>query len=494
MSAKSKQMKLKVEKTPEEKEAAKQKAAELKAKRTERELVRTDSEAPFKASGLGRTAITTMKIGMRPDDEVTAAIGQLLLLALDGIAKKMVYNPDITAEEVARAFKALPWNLRQGDRNLEVSRTHMADAFDLQIELKLYASLLKRKQTLNDSYEMQQYLREIFWVLYGPFIEVTEDKDGATKFRDEVAAYLGLTISEAARTDPDVRANNFRERVLERQTDPSGLDLFHFPHDVRYNGQFVVAFYVNPATDHYEEEIVPVGELLKQKGIETRFAFVDADGKLQGVPDDWSPCDPDVFTKLIELVKSLDTPFTVAVDKLDNVTKKEQLKKLDEEWFDPDTLVFLFQEMMHQAEKEVLLTIVPEQEEEKKKLFKERTVHADAMSALLRVALMTVFNLHKLGKHMANHVKRKVKMTQEDFRAVRAITVKQDMESGAVGVEKPLRNDCYPYQPVAEAGVFRHDLPDVMAQYKDDIVKVLQDYQEFLIAAGAREEGGLHYA
>ena len=45
MSAKSMQMKSKVEKTPEEKAAA-------KAKRTERELARKDAEAVFKALGL----------------------------------------------------------------------------------------------------------------------------------------------------------------------------------------------------------------------------------------------------------------------------------------------------------------------------------------------------------------------------------------------------------------------------------------------------------
>ena len=480
-------------KTPEEKE----KAAELKKIRDNRALAKKDAEAPLKALGFGPAAITAIKNGMRPDLEVTAAIGQLVLLALHEMVQNMVNKPVITAEEVARAFKALIWNLRQGDRNLEVSRTHMSDAFDLELELRLYASLQKRDKTLNDSYEMQQYLREIFWVLYGPYIEVTEDehKQAAIEFRDQLAAYLGLRLSKAARDDAEVRAANFRERVLELQTDPHGVDLWQFPPDVRYKGERVVAFVHRAATDKHDEENIPVGQLLATKGLpSSRFAYVGPDNLLRDIPDDWSPCDRDVFTHLIELVKSLDTPLTKAVDKLDNVATSRQLEKLPEEWFDPTMLLSLFKEMMRQAEQRTLDSIVPEQQEEKRELFKERTVHADAMSALLRVALMTAFNLHKLGKEMAHHVKRKVKMTQEDFRAVRAITVKQDMASGAVGVENPSRNSCYPYQPVAEAGVFRKDLPAVMAQCEDDVVEALKKYRSSLIEAGARAQGGLHYA
>lgn len=481
-------------KTPEEQE----KAAELKRIRDNRALAKKDAEAALKALGFGPAAITATKYNMRPDDEVTAAIGQLVLLGMFNIVKNLVYKRVITAEEVARAFKALPWNLRQGDRNLEVSRSHMQDAYDLQVEIKLYASLKTKNQTLNDSYKMQQYLREIFWVLHGPYIEMAEDQgkeQAATEFRDEVAAYLDLTISEEARTNPDVREANFRDRVLVRHIDEKGLDLWQFPPDVRYKGAPVVAFYLNPATKDHEEEIVPVGELLAAKGLpRSRFAYVGPDNKLRGVPADWSPRDPKVFDSLIEIVKSLDTPVTVALDKLTGVATKKQYEKLPEEWFDPPQLLSLFEKMMRQAEQVELNSIEPARKEEVKERFRVREVHADAMSELLRELVMTAFNLFLLGKEMANHANRKVKMTRQDFRAHRAITVKQDMASGAVSVEKPKRNECYPYQPVAEAGVFLQDLPAVMAENEEDIVAVLEDNQESLVAAGAREEGGLHYA
>ena len=471
--------------TPEEKAAAQE----------EIEHARKDAQAPMRWFGLGDKAIVACQHGMLPDKEFTAATGQLLILIIHEVMKKMVHKENITAEEVTRVYRTLPVNLQQGGRqDLQVPRSHMIDAHDLQVEVMLEANLAKLKQTLNDSYTMEEYLWAIFWVLYGPYIEVADDKQKATEFRDEVAAFLDLKISKAARSDPDVRAKNFRTRMLWLETDPrlkletdsDDVKLWRFPPRIKYKGARVIAF-----VQQQDEEIVPVGKLLPQEGIESRFAYVNDDGQLQGIPKHWSPRDDKVFSKLVDMVKSLDTPFTLAMDELEGASTSKEVESLPEEWFNLVQFRSAFQTILRQVETDEFNALDAAGKEKLTALIEKRKVDADAMSALVRIAVMTVFNLHLMGKDIAHHVGRKRVLKAVDYRATRKITVKVDLASGAVCPERDA--GAFPVERVAHAGVLRHDLKNVMNNYATNIKDLLQKYVANLIAFGARAAGGLHY-